>query len=363
MCYCPAQMEEITVNLHNHSVISDGTGNYYEIAQAGLNAKIDVLIITDHNVVVRGKDSYYYREGNKLLLLIGEEINDPIGVPGNHLIILNSSREYASAASDPQTVIDSVNKERGITILAHPFENAKKQLHMKSFPWSDWNVHDFSGLEIYNFMSQFKCGVTNFFSLPNHYLRPINFQMGADENTLAKWDELLCMGYRVSGFAGSDSHRFQKKIGPKTFKIFDYELTCRALNNHVYIPKPLVGDVEEDKKVIYAALRNGCFFVGADMITSTAGKSSILTLLRQGELEQALDMLPDSGGVITHLKSRYHNLEKEKNKGLISQENYQLAWSTISNSLLEILEKRDFLHQPFLNKIGMYEEGYEKATI
>ncbi|HOG59689.1 MAG TPA: CehA/McbA family metallohydrolase [Flexilinea sp.] len=266
-------MEEITVNLHNHSVISDGTGNYYEIAQAGLNAKIDVLIITDHNVVVRGKDSYYYREGNKLLLLIGEEINDPIGVPGNHLIILNSSREYASAASDPQTVIDSVNKEGGITILAHPFENAKKQLHMKSFPWSDWSVHDFLGLEIYNFMSQFKCGVTNFFSLPGHYLRPINFQMGADENTLAKWDELLSMGYRVSGFAGSDSHRFQKKVGPKTFKIFDYELTCRALNNHVYIPKPLVGDVEEDKKVIYAALRNGCFFVGADMITSTAGFS------------------------------------------------------------------------------------------
>ena len=84
-------MEEITVNLHNHSVISDGTGNYYEIAQAGLNAKIDVLIITDHNVVVRSKDSYYYREGNKLLLLIGEEINDLSG-PGNHLIILNSSR-------------------------------------------------------------------------------------------------------------------------------------------------------------------------------------------------------------------------------------------------------------------------------
>ena len=56
------------------------------------------------------------------------------------------------------------------------------------------------------------------------------------------------MGYRVSGFAGSDSHRFQKSV--ENFKIFDYELTCRALNNHVYIPKPLVGDVERDKIIM-----------------------------------------------------------------------------------------------------------------
>ena len=46
-------MEEITVNLHNHSNMSDGSGTFYEIAQAGLDAGIDVIVTTDHNIYIQ----------------------------------------------------------------------------------------------------------------------------------------------------------------------------------------------------------------------------------------------------------------------------------------------------------------------
>ena len=51
-------MQEITVNLHNHSSFSRGEQKYHSLAQAGLTAGIDALIVTDANVYVSGKEQY-----------------------------------------------------------------------------------------------------------------------------------------------------------------------------------------------------------------------------------------------------------------------------------------------------------------
>ena len=66
-------MEELVANIHIHSAHSDGTGSHQQIAKAGLDAAIDVLIITDHNVLVRSVEGYYYKGKQSLLLLCGEE--------------------------------------------------------------------------------------------------------------------------------------------------------------------------------------------------------------------------------------------------------------------------------------------------
>src|SRR5665648_136387 len=100
-------MEELLTNLHIHSSYSDGTGSHQEIAKAGLEADIDVLITTDHNVLVKGIEGFYFKGKQTLLLLCGEEIHDKsVNPQKNHLLTFGQSRELCNFAESPQTLIN-----------------------------------------------------------------------------------------------------------------------------------------------------------------------------------------------------------------------------------------------------------------
>ena len=46
-------MEELVVNLHIHTLYSDGIWPHKKIAEAGIQAGLDALVITDHNILVK----------------------------------------------------------------------------------------------------------------------------------------------------------------------------------------------------------------------------------------------------------------------------------------------------------------------
>lgn len=264
-------MQEIIVNIHNHTVLSDGSGNYYDIGQAALDAGIDVVITTDHNIYVSGKDAYYYRNLNRVLLLVGEEIHNPQNRFENHLLVLNEEKEMSQLCDDTQRLIDSSNRSGAITIIAHPYDIPLPLPGSHSFPWNKWEIHDFSGIELFNYLSELKKRSTNIFKIFYNILQPDIFALGADENALQKWDELLCRGVHLNGYAGSDAHCFRRKIGPIDISLFPYKTHFLSLNNHVYIPEKLSGNVEKDKNMIYDALRIGRSYIGYDMIYPTRG--------------------------------------------------------------------------------------------
>ena len=92
-------MHELIVNLHNHTRFSDGTGSHKEIGKAALDAGLDVVILTDHNVYVKGIDQYLQNGNHKLLLLVGEEVHDQDRQPQkSHLLVLNANTEMAQFA-------------------------------------------------------------------------------------------------------------------------------------------------------------------------------------------------------------------------------------------------------------------------
>jgi predicted metal-dependent phosphoesterase TrpH len=64
-------MQEIVTNLHIHTRYSDGHANHEEIARAALSCGVDVIIITDHNVLVNGMERYYDEGKQRVLLLVG----------------------------------------------------------------------------------------------------------------------------------------------------------------------------------------------------------------------------------------------------------------------------------------------------
>ena len=99
-------MQELIVGIHAHTIFSDGAGTHAELAQAAMKAGLDVLITTDHNVLVQGIDGYLKKGRKRMLLLAAEEIHDQTRQPGgNHMLVLGANRELAKSRGDPQELI------------------------------------------------------------------------------------------------------------------------------------------------------------------------------------------------------------------------------------------------------------------
>lgn len=104
-------MHELIVNLHMHTRYSDGTGSHSDIGRAAMRAGVDVVIVTDHNVLVEEAQRYFRDGKQRCLLLVGEEIHDQARQPQkNHLLVFNTQRELATFANDPQILIDNVRR-------------------------------------------------------------------------------------------------------------------------------------------------------------------------------------------------------------------------------------------------------------
>jgi hypothetical protein len=265
-------MHEYIVNLHMHTPYSDGTGSHTEIAQAALRAGIDVVIVTDHNVWVNGPEDYYNQDGNRVLLLVGEEIHDQTRDPQkNHLLIFGADRELSHLGHDPQTLIDGVQEAGGLAFIAHPVDPPSATFGEPDLSWVDWDVHGYTGIELWNAMSEFKSLLTG--KLPAIYfaLNAKSIAQGPFKATLEKWDSLLSTGQRVVAIGGSDAHAMIGRMGPIKRTLFPYEFHFRAINTHIQTLEPLIGEVDSDKRLVFDALKQGRAFIGYDLPASTRG--------------------------------------------------------------------------------------------
>ena len=65
-------MHEVIINLHMHTRYSDGSGLHKDIAAAAFKAGVDVVIVTDHNILVNGFEGYYKEKNKKILTQVTE---------------------------------------------------------------------------------------------------------------------------------------------------------------------------------------------------------------------------------------------------------------------------------------------------
>ncbi len=289
-------MHEIVVNLHMHTTYSDGSGSHDDIGQAALAAGVDVVIVTDHNVLVQGVEKVYKQGPRRALLLVGEEIHDQARQPQkSHLLVFNTGRELATYAPDPQRLIDAVRQEGGLCFLAHPFDRAAPAIKETDITWDDWQVSGYTGIELWNGLSEIKNIIpTRLHALFYAYF-PHLIAHGPQPETLAKWDDLLSEGRRVVAIGGSDAHALKLAAGPLQRTVFPYDFHFRAINTHLYLPHPLSGDLSADKKLVYDALAAGHAFVGYDLPAPTRG----FRFTAKGEDHAGImgDELPLEGGV------------------------------------------------------------------
>ena len=260
---------EYTGNLHVHTSYSDGQALHTEVVQAAAKAGLDFVIVTDHNVWVDKCEGYY----DYVLLLVGEEIHDVRRRPqANHLLVYNTEGELSPLASDPQGLIDAANQQGGFSYLAHPYEyGSPLSPSLAPIPWADWDVTGYAGIEIWNYMSEFKARMRNKLAALFYAHFPTLGIRGPFQATLRQWDQLLAQGRRVSAIGGADAHGNTYSMGPIHRQLFPYEYLFRCINTHIVTERPFIGRLENAKQLIYDALRAGHTWVGYDLPASTAG--------------------------------------------------------------------------------------------
>ncbi len=288
-------MHEIVINLHMHTRYSDGTGSHRDIAAAALNAGLDVVIVTDHNVLVRNMGGYVARDGHKVLMLIGEEVHDPNRDPQkSHLLVLGARSEMAHLAADPASLIKAIGEAGGLSFIAHLTDPAAPAFHEPDISWVDWSVDGFTGLELWNGFSELKTVIPTKLHGILYAFAPALVPHAPPADTLRRWDALLA-GRRVVAIGGSDAHALHMRMGPLRRTVFPYEYHFGSINTHALLSEPLSGKDIQDEKAVYAALSAGHCYVGYDRPFPTRG----FRFSARGSEDQAImgDEILVGGGV------------------------------------------------------------------
>ncbi len=300
------RMDELVVNLHMHTVYSDGSGTHADLARAGLKCNLDVLLVTDHNVWVQGIEKYYQSGKKRLLLLVGEEIHDQDRDPQkNHMLVFAADREVSTLADDPQALIDGVRGAGGLSFIAHPVDPALPAFHETDISWVNWEVVGFTGLELWNGFSELKSIAKSRLSGLFYGFFPEAIARGPLPDALQRWDELHRRGIRAVAVGGSDAHARRMSLGPLRRVIFPYEYHFSAINTHLLVPAPLSGNIPRDRKLIYEALAQGHCYIGYDLSASTRG----FRFSAQGNGKTAMmgDEIPLQDAVTLQVKVPFHS--------------------------------------------------------
>lgn len=238
--------------LHVHSRHSDGVGSVSGIARAADRAGLDFVFVTDHDTLAgreRGEAGWYGRT----LVLFGQEVSPP---EGNHFLVFGLD-EVISAKLLPPRFVEAAAEAGGLGFIAHPHYPEPDRYPLKPFPWHDWSIRGFAGIEIWNYTVDWLTDVTAARLAPA-LLWPRRTVDGPDPRTLARWDKLLAEawsgGGRVVGIGGADAHGI----------LYSYRRMFRALRTHVLLTRDWSGDWGQDEELVLEAVREGRAYVSYD---------------------------------------------------------------------------------------------------
>ena len=254
-----------------HSVFSDGSGKVEEIAGYADEIGLDFIVLTDHNTLRALKEGYEKWYGSTLLL-VGCEINDKENK--NHYLAFNIKETYSTRISAKEYV-RKIKEAGGIGFLAHPHEKRTHMVEHPPYPWTEWSTKDFTGIEIWNHMSEWMENLTE----DNKYrsfLHPLKTIEAPPAETLKVWDELN-QERRVVGIGGVDAHAHKYNLlGFLEVEIFPYKVLFKSIRTHILSDKKIKKDnspagIEAAKKIIYKVLEEGRCFIANDYHADSRG--------------------------------------------------------------------------------------------
>ncbi len=273
---------------HVHSLYShDSTGRIEEIISAAKKNNLDFVILTDHGRP-NLKSSYILKKYGRVLLIGASEFSLDCG----HMTAIGFKRHNYKFAPEPQSAIDEVNEDGGITFIAHPYDT--------KIPWKNWHVKGFTGIELINTHScLMNCSFLNtFFSFLYYQINPI-FSLvfmgkSFSRKNFLKWDNIN-KKEKCFGILGLDAHG--------RFNILKFHLDFPKYKDmfglfNVYVKiKGIYKNVEDEREEILMALKRGNFFSVVEGLGSANGFDTYL-ITKSGKIVEMGESVKESSGQI-----------------------------------------------------------------
>jgi len=256
----PKTIEYVGV-LHVHSVFSDGSGEVEQIALTAAECELDFLILTDHNTL-RARDEGYQKFYGNTFLMVGCEINDKDNK--NHYLALGIDK-VISTRLPPAEYIKKVTELGGVGFIAHPDEKRNQMKEHPPYPWTDWDAEGFTGIEIWNHMSEWMENLTE----ENKYqafMHPLRTIQGPQPETLERWDK-LSMTRKIVGIGGVDAHAHKVNLlGFFEVEVFPYKVLFKSIRTHILLDQKIEvsesqDSAKETEALILKALTAGNCFI------------------------------------------------------------------------------------------------------
>ena len=148
--------------------------------------------------------------------------------------------------------------------------------HVKHYPWTDWSVTGYTGIGIWDFMTDWQNSLTGYLRAALSYVFPAFFLRGPSPKTLARWDR-LSQERRVVGIGELDNHDTVSRIWRFKLSVFPFARVFRLIRTHILTTGPLSGNSRSDIATVLDALKNGRAYVALDYYRNSSGFSLLLT--------------------------------------------------------------------------------------
>ena len=160
--------------------------------------------------------------------------------------------------------------------IAHPDHTGTPLFHVKHYPWTDWTVTGYTGMGIWDFMTDWQSSLSCRIRAVLSYVFPALFLRGPYPATLERWDRLT-QERRVVGIGELDNHDSLRRLLGISIHVFPFSRVFGLIRTHILLDKPLTGDGPLDIATILAALSRGRVYVSCDHFRPAHGFSLILT--------------------------------------------------------------------------------------
>ena len=265
-------MHDLACVVHLHSLHSDGTGTVPEIARAARRARVDVVLLTDHDSLEakrRGEEGWY---GGDVLVLVGSEVSPE---RRNHLLAFGIDQEIDHAQLDAAGICRAVRDAGGFGFAAHPFSRGSERFKRAGtgMPFDALDCDALDGIELWSFVNDTGEALGSVRDLLRFVVAPARALDHPPARNTRAWDE-LCRRRRVVALGGLDAHQFGKRVGRFVpLRIMSYARSFRYMRTHVLCSEAPSGDLEHDRDQVYEALRAGRCYIAVDAIASARGFS------------------------------------------------------------------------------------------
>jgi hypothetical protein len=262
--------------IHLHSAYSfDGRATVQAILAAAEKAGIQIILLTDHSTLGARSDGLEGWHGGTLLA-VGEEIAPRF----NHYLAFGLSEAVACAETEPdlppQVYIDRVRNEGGIGFIAHPDHAGTNLFHVKHYAWTDWSVAGYTGMGIWDFMTDWQNSLSSRTRAVLSYALPAFFLQGPSPATLKRWDRLT-QQRRVVGIGELDNHDSLRRLWGIPIPVFPFSRVFGLIRTHFLFEEPLSGESRADITALLDTLKRGRVYISLDYFRSASGFSLTLT--------------------------------------------------------------------------------------